>query len=292
MIVSLRFVLLVLLLLAASDLALTALAPVESSTLFPKNDYERAVISHGGETVFDKVLYGNSVVGAGYLEEQSQSGYVNFGVVYGTMEDLEAMLTKGYLTPKKELVLMVNYLTFSDTIETNPTYPWHRLPLEPYVYFQRDRIMTAAENAANSLISSYDFSGMTQYTDLSRSECHGSLSDEELDEIITRQTELYYSKDLSFYSRNFAATRRVMDYCEEKNIRLRVICAPINPYYSFDGYPTEVMEQAIAMFESAGVDILDMRNAIGREGFYDLGHLNREVGAVQFTNAIEEWLCQ
>ena len=45
------------------------------------------------------------------------------------------------------------------------------------------------------------------------------------------------------------------------------------------------------ILKAADVDVLDMQHAIGRDGFYDLGHLNREIGAVAFTNAIEEWLC-
>ena len=292
LLLELRFILLLLAVLVGIDLVLTALAPVEQSTLFPKNDYERAVISHDGKTSFDKVLWGNSVAGAGYLEDCSQSGYVNFGIVYGTMLDLEAELTKGYFSPGTDLVVMVNYLTFSVIISTDPSYPWHRLPLEPYVYFQRDRLMTAAENTAKSLLETHSLSGITRYTDLSRSECHGSLSDDELDQIITAQTEQYYNKDLSYYKKNFAATRRIIDYCQQHGIRLRVLCAPLNPYYTFDGYPAEVMDEAITMFQESGIDILDMRDAIDREGFYDLGHLNREVGAVQFTNAIEEWLCQ
>lgn len=288
---SLRFVILVLLLAWAADFALSQWAPVEHSAYFTRNDYERAVLSHGGETHFDKVFWGNSVASAGYLEAQSNSGYANFGIVYGKLTDLIQMLEKGYLSVDSDLVLMVNYLAFLDTLETNPTYPWHRAAAEPYLYFQRDRILATAEDAANLLLQEHTLENLPVYTDYERSACYGSMSDEELDERIAVHTERYFGQDLSNYQENFVALQQVIDYCAAQHIRLRVIYAPLNEYYDFHGYPTQVMQTVDSILQTAGIDVLDMQHAISREGFYDLGHLNREVGAVTFTKAIEEWLC-
>lgn len=290
-IVGLRFVILVLLLACAVDFALSQWAPVERSAYFTRNDYERAVLAHDGETHFEKVYWGNSVASAGYMEAQSNSGYANFGIVYGKLTDLIQMLEKGYLSVESDLVLMVNYLAFLDTLETNPSYPWHRAALEPYLYFQRDRLLATAEAAADLLLQEHTLANLPTHTDYERSVCHGSMSDEELDERIAIHAERYFGQDLTNYQENFAALRQVIHYCAAHNIRLRVIYAPINDYYDFHGYPTQVMQEVDGILQTAGVEVLDMQHAISREGFYDLGHLNREIGAVAFTEAIEEWLC-
>lgn len=290
-IAGLRFVILVLLLAFAADFALSLWAPVENSAYFTRNDYERAVLAHDGKTHFDKVFWGSSIASAGYMEAQSASGYANFGIVYGKITDLIQMLEKGYLSVDSDLVIMLNYLTFLDTLETNPTYPWHRGALEPYIYFQRDRLLATIEDAADALVQEHTLANLPTYTDYERSVCVGSMTDEELDERIAIHEERYFWQDLSNYQENFAALQQLIDYCTAHGIRLRAIYAPLNDYYDFHGYPTQVMQEVDRILKAADVDVLDMQHAISRDGFYDLGHLNREIGAVAFTNAIEEWLC-
>jgi len=46
----------------------------------------------------------------------------------------------GLIEVGSELVIGLNYFTLMDTLETNPTYPWHKSIYEPYLYFNRNRI--------------------------------------------------------------------------------------------------------------------------------------------------------
>lgn len=108
------------------DILLTSADPVGKSTLFIKNDFEKIKLTHPGK-VYEKVFYGNSVVISAFIEEESKSGYVNMGVDYGTIEDLSKILKKNMVSIGTELVVGANYLTFLDTLDTNPTYPWHML---------------------------------------------------------------------------------------------------------------------------------------------------------------------
>jgi hypothetical protein len=58
---SVSFVILTLLLFFALDILLGWWGPVERSSYFSKNDYEKTVSSHGGATAYDRVFFGNSV---------------------------------------------------------------------------------------------------------------------------------------------------------------------------------------------------------------------------------------
>ena len=121
------------------DILLTSVDPVGKSDLFRKNDFEKIKLTHP-EEIYEKVFYGNSVVISGFIEEESKSGYMNMGMDYGTIEDLSKILEKNMISIGTDLAVGVNYLVFLDTLDTNPTYPWHRKIYEPYLYFQRDRL--------------------------------------------------------------------------------------------------------------------------------------------------------
>ncbi len=272
------------------DLLLAAWAPVERSSLFSKNDYEKIIMENGGSVSFDKIIYGNSVLISSYIEEESTSGYANLGIDYGTLTDLDAMLRKGYLSVQEDIVLMLNYFVLLDTMETNPTYPWHRGLLEPYCYFQRDRISAFAQRALETFISTRSLDGLIRYTDTSRTVYHGVMTDEELDERIAVHRQLYWGQDLSCYQENLDALERIAVFCEEQGIRLRVIFAPWNSYIDMPENPKAAMEAAREICTQRAVEVLDMTDAVPRKYFHDLGHLNYECGARYFTGVIDEWL--
>ena len=114
------------------------------------NDYELTRRDHP-EKVWDKVIFGSSELVAGFRDEESESGYINLGMDYGTIRDLLTMLKKKTITVGSELVLAVDSLCFYDGMDTNPVYPWHRQLYEPYAYFMRDRLNTSLMNAVKRL---------------------------------------------------------------------------------------------------------------------------------------------
>lgn len=286
-----RFILLVLVVSVLFDVLLAAWAPVERSDLFSKNAYEKVILSNGGSTSFEKAFYGNSFLVNAYIEDESNSGYANIGLEYGTLLDLEAMLEKGYIQVGQELAVSVNYFTVLDTMETNPTYPWYRKPLEPYCYFQRDRISAFVQRAVETFVETQSFKNIERYTDLNRTLCHGSMTDEELEECAAVHREQYWGLDLSYYQKNIAALVRIAQFCRDEGIRLRVVFAPINSYIELPEKPTAAIEAVRDICEEQNIEVLDMTDAVPRQYFYDLGHLNHEFGAPYFTKEIDGWLC-
>lgn len=277
------------LLAAGLDFWLTQKKPVESSSLFSRNDFEKTILSHGGETVYNKVIFGNSVIISAYFEEQSTSGYVNFGLDYGVMTDLRDMLKRGDLTVTEDLVIALNYFVFLDTMDTNPTYPWHRHPWEPYLYFQRDRLHTLWSNGVESVLSGGPFV-VQRYENLNKYLYSGVMDDAQMEEKIATHRELYWGLGLEYYQENLDALREVIDFCSTQGIRLRAVWMPWNPYIAMPDNPAQVRTQADEILQESGIEILDLENALPRDCFHDLGHLNMEHGAIVFTEEIETWL--
>lgn len=286
----LKYLLLAVIIFCAVDAALTKLAPVENSTRFVKNDYEITVLSHGGKTTFDKVLCGSSTAINGYIEKQSASGYVNCGIVYGTAEDLMAMLRDGYLDVREDMVIDMAVMFFSDTLQTNPTYPWNRGKLEPYVYFQRDRISPVLGKAAESFIKTGRLfeDGAPELG--GKYLVYGSMTDDELENSIASHSELYWNAPLSDYRKNFEALRWICLWCEENGVRLRAFWGPWNPKVQMPDSYVFVMDEVNAILAGYSVETLDMTDAMPAECFYDIGHLNQDTGAVRFTEVLDEWL--
>lgn len=287
---ALRFVVWVLLVAGLLDTALSFWKPVERSPLFVKNDYEKIALSHNGNTTFDRAFYGNSVLISAYREDLSDSGYANVGIAYGTMTDLAAMLEGNYLTVKQDLVVMLNYFTLLDTMETDPTYPWHRGALESYCYFQRDRLNSFVMRTIDTVLLGYASNGLPRFSDFSRTVCHGAMTDAELEERAAAHEKAYWWQDLSHYQKNLKALEQVAAFCETQGIRLRVVFAPWNDYISMPENPKAAMEAARAICAAQGIEVLDLTNAFSRDCFYDLGHFNYEYGAVRFTEEIDPWL--
>ncbi len=283
----LKFLLAVLVLFVGADVAFSVWAPVEHSTLFTKNDYEKTILSHGGKTEYDKVFYGNSVIISAFIEGNSTSGYVNFGLDYGTMTDLRDMLQKGLLKPRHDLVLALNYFVLLDTMDTNPTYPWHRETLEPYFYFQRDRLQ---KFITAKLKNVSDKTPLPRYPDLKKSVYHGMLTDAQLDEKIETYKKQFWGLDTSYYQKNLSALSDVIDFCAKNGIRLRAVWMPWNNYIPMPEYPKEACELADQIMKSKNIAVLDLTNSLPRKYFHDLGHLSYEQGAPFFTKEIDKWL--
>lgn len=287
---SLRFIILTLLVFCALDFALTSWAPVENSTLFQKNDFEKTILSHGGATAYKRVIYGNSTLISSYIEEQSDTGYVNFGLDYGTVSDLYQMLSEKHITVTDELVLVLNCFVLMDTLETNPTYPWHRRGLEPYVFFQRDRLAPVFEAMAANLLDLTNPFNTARYTDMKKTVYHGVMTDEELEEKIASHAALFWWQGIDYYEKNLRDLGRVAEWCGEHDVRLRVVWGPWNNDVAIPENFAQVKELADDVLSEHGVERLDMMDVMERKYFYDIGHLNYEYGAVYFTEVLDEWL--
>ncbi len=270
------------------DMLLTSADPVGKSTLFVKNDFEKIKLTHP-EEVYEKVFYGNSVVISAFIEEESKSGYVNMGMDYGTVEDLSKILERNMVSIGTDLVVGANYLTFLDTLDTNPTYPWHRKVYEPYLYFQRDRLHPFIINGIGNILKGENFV-TGRHTNLDRYVYYGVLPDEEIDKKIEVYEELYWNKGIEYYERNYKALQNVIDYCKERDIELRFVWFPWNSYIAKPESVIAVEEKAKKIMGHNNIEYIDLADAFGKECFHDLGHLNYELGAVEFTKEIDKWL--
>ncbi len=269
------------------DMLLDALVTpyILRSGRFILNDYEVVRRDHP-EKVWDKVFFGNSIVIAAYMEEESESGYVNLGVDYGVVTDLWDMLRRGIVSVGSELVIGLNDLTLYDDFETNPGYPWHRGALEPYCYFERDRLRTLFTETVSQVLT--DFEPEYIAVGQTRGYYYGSLSTAEIAE--KAATSPYTALPMEDFEENFRALENVADYCESNGIRLRLLWMPLNPAYDVPESTALVRERTRSFAQERGVEFNDMSDALPGECFYDIGHLNREYGAYVFTEAIDVWL--
>lgn len=286
---SLLFLILLLLSFIICDMVLTAYSPVSKSDLFYRNDYEKTLAAHGGKTEYDRIFFGNSVVISSYIEEESQSGYVNFGLDYGKLSDLVQMLEKDLLKVNDELVVGLNYFVLMDTLDTNPSYPWHKKPLEPYAYFERDRIHTLIKTSFESLLNEGKISP-EHHTDINKSVYYGMMDDAQLNEKIATHSELFWHLGMENYEDNLSDIDSLCDYCEENGVRLRVVWMPWSDYTPIPENPKQVRKLADNAFAARGIEIYDMESSMPLDCFHDLAHLNYEHGAHVFTKEIDKWL--
>lgn len=270
------------------DIFLASIDPVGKSDLFRKNDFEKIKLTHP-EEIYEKVFYGNSVVISGFIEEESKSGYMNMGMDYGTIEDLSKILKKNMISIGTDLVVGVNYLVFLDTLDTNPTYPWHRKIYEPYLYFQRDRLHAFIMDGIDNILRGEKFVTV-RHTDLNRYVYYGVLSDEELDKKIEGYKKFYWNIGIEHYEKNYKALQKLINYCRERDIELRFVWFPWNDYIAKPENVVAVEKKAKEIMEYNDIEYIDLADAFGREYFHDLGHLNYELGAMEFTKGIDKWL--
>ncbi|MDR1691898.1 MAG: hypothetical protein LBR72_00930 [Oscillospiraceae bacterium] len=272
----------------AADILLTALDPAGTSPLFYKNDFEKVLLENGSRR-FERVFYGNSAVTSAYVREKSGADYADMGLDYGVITDIVSILEKRLIVIEDELVLGLNYNNFIDSLDTNPTYPWHRTPWQPYLYFQRDRFLPVLTDGFSRLLKGEGFLG-PRYTDLKRAVYHGVMDDEKLAEKVGKHRELFFWMDTSYCEKNLLALEKLCGLCAERGVRLRAVWMPWNPKVDIPPFVTAVQNAADAVFTENGVEVLDMVGALTPEHFHDIGHLEYTAGAPVFTEMIDRWL--
>lgn len=263
-----------------------------SSGRFSLSDFEIVQRDHPEET-WDKVFFGNSVVVSGFREEESGSGYINLGMVYGVVTDLWEIIDKDLMQVGSEIVIGLNALTLYDDFDTNPYYPWHRKWYEPYCYFERDRLKTLLEESFGQLTGlssepiSYAYLGQHKYYS------YGVMSSQEIYEY---RHNGHYKQYLTLkeedYRDNFRAMEKVYNYCRENGIRLRLVWMPSNPIVELDEATACAYGLAKDFAERHQVEFYDMTGMLDTECFYDGGHFNYEYGAHVFTEVIDSWLAE
>lgn len=261
---------------------------IVDSNIFVKNDFEITQHDHP-EKVWDKVFFGNSVVISSYLEEESASGYINLGLDYGVVTDLWEMINEGYINIGSELVIGLNYLTLYDDFDTNPTYIWHKEWYQPYAYFQRDRFYPLITGCFERLINGESVPPMT-YTYQDKAVYHGRVEDSALREKFKEYENQFFNKTTDDYKENFEALEKVINYCKENDIRVRVVHMPWNPDFEKPQLVRDVHTKTDEILNRYGVEVLNLEDSLAAEYFYDTGHLNYDVGSPVFTKMIDEWL--
>lgn len=285
----LRFLIALLVLFIIVNGACEWFRPVSNLGVFRKNDFEKSTSLHPGNTYRD-ILFGNSVVISSFIEDDSVSGYLNFGIDYGKISDLLGMLTcRGGITVTDNIVIGLNYFVFMDTLPTNPSYVWHKKPYEPYLYFERDRLSGFFMNTFTNIISG-NHPYMNRYKSLSKELYFGNLTDDELDLKIDGYRRDYWGMDLSGFSQNLTDLMKLIDLCGSRSIRLRAVWMPYNPYSPLPDIYVAVMNEANSIFDAGGIEVYDMTDIFQRGMFYDLGHFDYENGAPAFTKEIDKWL--
>lgn len=264
--------------------------PIRGLNVFLKNDFEKITAKYSEED-FDKVFYGNSVVISGFIDSQSKSGYTNIGIDYGTVEDLYEILDRGLIDVGSELVIGLNYFTLMDTLDTNPTYPWHKEIYEPYLYFNRNRVNPVIVDGLSNVLKGEEFI-QTRHESLERTVYRGVLDEKELEDKIKVQKELYWDQGIEYYDDNLKALEKVIEFAEENDIRLRCIILPWNDVIEKPDTTVLAESSAVEILQAHSVEVLDLSYAMPKEYFHDLGHFNYEYGAVKFTEEIDSWLME
>lgn len=239
------------------------------------------------EKVWDKVFFGNSAVISAYREDVSVSGYVNLGLDYGTVTDLWDMLRRGHIQVGSDLVVGLSYLTLYDDLETNPSYLWHRRALEPYLYFQRDDLFQLCKDAAKTLLGR---EVVPPHKGMTKTYYYGSLSAGEIAEKMTFYEENYFGLPMEDFSRDLAALEKVAGWCEEHDVRLRVVWMPWNPSAEQPELSASLRDAAQELCAGAGVEFWDLSDRFDATCFHDVGHLSYEYGAYRFTEEVDRWL--
>jgi len=269
----------------ALDTLLRAFNPIGHLPFFQKNDHEVTIAIHGTSD-FDKVFFGSSPVVSAFRENYSISGFVEMGIVLGTVECILAMLERRYITISEELVLGLSIALLMDDLHTDPRYIWNRRRFEPYVYFYRDRLNTFFVSAITNFLNGNFY--LQRHPSLEKWLYFGTISDEALEAMIESHMERFWFADISTFSDNLAALERLVAFCEHNNIRLRAVWMPVNP----DVPSPELYERVFAKVNGilGGIEVLDLFDAFPRSHFYDIGHMNDIPGAVDFTREIDKWL--
>lgn len=270
------------------DFALTHSRLIADSDYFVKNDFEITQCNHP-EKVWNRVFFGNSVVISAFMEDSSNSGYINLGLDYGVVTDLRDMIKKNEINIGSELVIGLNYLTLYDEFDTNPTYIWHKKPYQPYAYFERDRFYPLITNGFDKLINGENPMPY-KYLPQSKSVYHGRVDESAMRDKLKEYETEYFNQPLEKFSKNIAALTEVIEYCQKHDILVRIVWMPWNGRYEKPQLLKDVKNAANDAVKKYQIDILDLEDECPEEWFYDTGHLNYDIGSPQFTKILDNWL--
>lgn len=285
------FIIVLIVLFIAADRTIAWWDPISRYDVFAKNDFHRTLYDHPNPETWSHVVFGNSSIVASYDSRQSRSRYVNLGMNYGKLTDLDAMLKQKRIQIGEELILALNVFTLMDDLTTDPTYIWHKKGYEPYLYFYRDFIVRALDKYGPRVLRGEKITVDRAF--LYRKELYrGQLEPDKLEEKITTFHENYGNKTPTdfHFSENLQALDRIIAYAKENEIRLRVLWMPWNPTMKSPHYVYELKEQVADKLATAGVPYTDWMDRYTVEEFHDLGHLNVERGRPRFTEELDEWI--
>lgn len=281
------FLLAVALLFVLCDVLFGRSTWIRDSGFFPLNDFEITQRAHPEKT-WDRVVYGSSELTSCYREDLSKTHYVNLGMDYATIVDLDKMLRRGCIHIGEELVIACNWGLLCDTLDTNPTYPWLRGALEPHFYFQRDRLGPFIQDTWKYLLHDGEPRERV-WLEQQKELYHGNMSQQELSERVVSLNERFFADGLNGFMDNLAALPHVFEWCRSHDIAVRVLWLPENPAAPL-GDTNDALRAAVAELCAADdVDYTDLTDALGADCFYDTGHIDYEHGAVVFTEVFDEW---
>lgn len=288
------FILILLALFIASDLAFSWWNPMETSRRFYKNDFTKTLYHHDWARS-GPVFFGNSAVTGAYMEDRSTHPLTEMGLSYGKITDLKGIMQKGLYDVTGELVLGIDVHTMIDSMETDPTYQWFRKPYEPYVYKYRDYFRDSGTEVVKNLykgVIELDSSQLTAY--------EPRWIDKELyfgrkDKAWLTERWDYYDKmwghfTLPDFQDNLDALEWVASYAAKHNLAFRVIWMPWNKDFAKPPYVESLKEAANRILAANQVPVWDAMDRYSAGYFHDLVHLNREDGAPLFTKEVDEWL--
>ena len=283
------FLLAVLAVLLCLDLGLRASGWVRKSGYFALDDFE-ITQRHHPEQVWDGVIFGSSELISAYREDLSETGYVNLGLDYGTLADLYELLDGGYIEVGSELIVALNWGVMWDELDTDPTYIWHKGALEPYLYFQRDRLAGLLRDDLDALLRGKPLRKAGVHLTDEKEVYHGHMTAEQHTERLARLERDYFSRGREGYDDNLRALERVIDWCAEHGLKLRAVWMPENPDWPLGELNEALHEEVLALLQARGVPVWDMRTLLGADCFYDTGHLEYDAGAPVFTKEMDRWI--
>lgn len=289
-----HFILILLLLFLAADLAAAWWNPMETSRRFYKNDFTKTLYHHDWARS-GPVFFGNSAVTGAYMEDKSSHPLVEMGLSYGKITDLKAILEQNLYQVKDELVLGIDVHTMIDSMQTDPTYQWFKKPYEPYLYRYRDYMRDSGTEAVRNLykgVVELDRSRLTAYEPrwIDKELYFGRKDHTWMSGRWTYYDDLWGSLQLEDFRDNLDALEWVADYAERHGLAFRVVWMPWNKDFAKPPYVEPLKAEANRILQARRVPVLDVMDRYEAKHFHDLVHLNREDGAPLFTKEVDEWL--
>ena len=160
---------------------------------------------------------------------------------------------------------------------------------EPYAYFERDRFYPMITDGFDKLLNG-ESPLPYKYLPQEKHIYHGAMSDKMLEKTMENYQDEFFNLPTEKFSKNVAALEKIINYCNDNNIRVRAVWMPWNTKLEQPELLGEVKAMANEVFDKYNVEVLDMETALSPECFYDTGHLNYDVGSAIFTQKIDEWL--